>query len=256
MGFFRGPDRIGSLSHSAGVITLSLPALSLVNRYTIRGQQYDFSAISRTISADVTMAAGTRYFVYALVSGGTVVLRISASAPSVYKLANPTSEIIGAFYSNNSSAWGAFVDVFGKPRFLGNSVIDYTPVFTNMTVTVDFFNWNLDGEFAIFLGRYVKSAGVAAVCSISLPTNLSVSSRLPSASPVCLGQHAFQAVSASDGGLTVQTTTPTVMYPTFSGAAFSGKLQVVNGNIPGNNPYSVDARIPIEGFTNTPFKDL
>lgn len=121
MGFFRGPDKIGTLSHSAGVISLGLPSLSLVNRYTIGGQQYDFSSLNRTISADVTLVANTLYFVYALVSGGTVVMRISTSAPSVYKNANPTSELIGAFYSDNGSpiGLGSFITIDGPPTTQG-----------------------------------------------------------------------------------------------------------------------------------------
>lgn len=130
MGFFRGPDKIGQLSHSGGIITLGLPALSTVNRYTIRGQQYDFGSLTRTISADVTLTANTLYFIYAHVISGVVNLRISASAPSVYKLANPTSDLIGAFYANGGPplltgspaqtaiGFGSFVTITGSPRTL------------------------------------------------------------------------------------------------------------------------------------------
>jgi hypothetical protein len=111
MGFFRGQDRIGQLSHNSGIITLALPSLSTVNRLTIRGQQYDFGVLTRTITTDVSLAANTLYFVYAFLNAGAVELRISASVPSVYRSSNPVSQPIGAFYTENSTAFYSFLSI-------------------------------------------------------------------------------------------------------------------------------------------------
>lgn len=102
-------DKIGTVSHSVGVISLQSSLL------TLGGRQYQTGILSRTISADVTLAANTLYFVYAQVVSGVVALRVSVSAPSVYRVANPTAKIVGAFYANMTPSFGVFVNIDGIP---------------------------------------------------------------------------------------------------------------------------------------------
>lgn len=113
MGQILGQDRIATPSHSSGTITLP-PSL-----LTLGGRQYRTSALSRLISADVTLAANTLYFVYAQIVSGVPALRISLSAPSIYRVSNPTAMLISAFLSNNLSPvgfGGFFNNIDGMPE--------------------------------------------------------------------------------------------------------------------------------------------
>jgi hypothetical protein len=245
-------DKIGTLSHSAGNILMAASVSSPVY-LTIGGQQ--FKVTTQLSVALPAVTANTRYQVFAVQSAGVVSLVISLNQNSTGPTGYSRWKLVGSLMANaTGSGFGAFIEIKGKPRFSGGSVINYTPIYTNMTISVtDHFSYTLDGEFIHVLGRYTKTGGAAAQCSISLPTNLVVASRITTG--VCFGQHAFLTASASDGGL-ISIAGATELFPSFSGASFGGKLQGVNGNIPVNCPWSVDARVPIQGFSNTPIEDL
>lgn len=105
-------DKIGSLSHNAGIISLQ-PSL-----ITIGGRQYrTTSVLNRTIATDVTLTTNTLYMIFAQVISGAVALRISTFVRSSYLLLNPNSELVGAFYSNGlvSVGFGTFVNIVGTP---------------------------------------------------------------------------------------------------------------------------------------------
>lgn len=103
-------DRIGSLSHSAGTISLASSVL------TIGGQQYS-GALSRLIATDVTMTANTLYMIYAVINSGNMELRISANVNSVGPSGFTSWKLVGAFYTNGLSpiAFGSFVNIQGTP---------------------------------------------------------------------------------------------------------------------------------------------
>lgn len=109
MGQIIGPDQIAIPSHSAGTIILP-PSL-----LTLGGRQYRTSTLSRLIATDVALAANTLYFVYAQIVGGIPVLRVSATAPSIYKIANPTANLVSAFHTVQGSTFGCFVPIVGSP---------------------------------------------------------------------------------------------------------------------------------------------
>jgi hypothetical protein len=98
-------DKVGNLSHNAGVITLASGIL------TIGGQQYVVSNISRTIATDVTMAANTRYQVFAVVVSGSVQLRISANENSSGPAGFSSWKLVGSFFSGNNSLFRLFVSI-------------------------------------------------------------------------------------------------------------------------------------------------
>lgn len=104
-------DVVKKVMHAGGVITLPPSVL------TLGGRQYPTGALTRTISADLTMAANTLHFVYAQILGGIPVLRISIQIPSVYVALNPTAKLVGAFYSTGhvSPVFGTFVTIEGAP---------------------------------------------------------------------------------------------------------------------------------------------
>jgi len=102
-------DKIGTLSHSGGIITLSA-STSSITWLTIGGQQYKVtSSLSRTIVTDVTLTLQNLYHVYAVISGGSVVLRISTNVNSVGPSGFASWKLIGAFYTNTAAAFSDFV---------------------------------------------------------------------------------------------------------------------------------------------------
>ena len=111
MGAALGIDKIGTLSHSSGIITLNVPAGQQFNVITIGGQQYRIGALSRTISTDVSLSINTLYLIFAVVVGGTVQLRISTNLNSFGPSGFSAWNLIGAFYSNGlgSPSFGAFI---------------------------------------------------------------------------------------------------------------------------------------------------
>ena len=105
-------DRIGTLSHSSGTITLGPSVL------TIGGQQYvTTSSVSRTISSDVTMTNFSRYMIYAVVVSNIVQLRISSNLNSVGPAGFNRWKLVGAFYVDGATvpAFGEFTNIEGAP---------------------------------------------------------------------------------------------------------------------------------------------
>lgn len=92
-------DKIGAISHLAGVITLEASSL------TIGGQQFKTSTLTRTITTDVTLTANTMYMVYAVQSGGVVSLKISTNVNSVGPAGFVSWKLVGAFNTNFSSTF-------------------------------------------------------------------------------------------------------------------------------------------------------
>lgn len=112
-------DKIGTLSHSSGTISLTASTL------TIGGQQYIVSSLSRLISSDVTLVANTLYMIYAVVSSGVVVMRISTNVNSVGPAGFNSWKLVGAFYASggnsfngNTVEFGSFVTIEGPPKTL------------------------------------------------------------------------------------------------------------------------------------------
>ena len=270
MGFFRGPDRIGQLSHSAGVIALGLPAGSLVNRYTVRGQQYDFGVLQRTISADVTLAANTLYMIYAQLVGGSVQLRISTAARSSYLTSNPTSELIGAFYSNGLSVpeLGSFVNVIGIPT-TGRPVVSIATWSISGFATAPLAAWSRRGRLMDLTLGFQKdgSAGVGAtVLSMNKLANMpdweGMNNALVSATEV------VQINGGNIGGTTFSSVTNSITdWATCETYAASAALvfltqpigtgSMLNNAILANCIAQGHARgLPVQNWSNTPLMDL
>lgn len=112
MSFKIGDEKIGTPSHTGGIISL---AVSLIQ---IGGLWFRTQSLSRTISTDVTLVANTLYMVYAVLVGGVPQLRISTNLNSVGPTGFAAWKLVGAFYSDGlvSPSFGSFVNISGTPR--------------------------------------------------------------------------------------------------------------------------------------------
>ena len=159
MGQILQADSIGALSHSSGVITLQ------ASRLTIGGQQYvTTSSINRTISTDLVMTLNNLHMVYAVISGGTVQLRISTNVNSIGPAGFTAWKLVGAFYSNGNSAFGSFVNIEGVPKsapfFAGEArlFIGGTLVTNKGVVTIDEVHIYRHGETMHMEWRFQKDS--------------------------------------------------------------------------------------------------
>jgi len=102
-------DKIGVLSHSGGIITLSA-STSSITWLTIGGQQYKVtSSLNRTIVTDVTLTLQNLYMVYAVRNAGNTELRISTNVNSIGPSGFSSWKLVGAFYTNTSATFNGLV---------------------------------------------------------------------------------------------------------------------------------------------------
>jgi hypothetical protein len=256
-----GLDKIGTLSHSGGIITMN-PSL-----LTIGGQQYrTLSSITRTIATDITMAANTRYQIFAVVSGGVVQLRISANENSVGPAGFASWKLVGSFYANGvtgSIAFGSFVNIEGAPASGRNL---FLPVVGGMSAIATYATyWERKQNMMLVSGTFTANTPVASQLTITIPSPSAIDSGTTGVAETdVVGQ-----ISTSQGSLANS-------YPTTAGGPWAvfkrpsnttvsvargsnaGQWSNANANDIFGNGYliSIDFKVPISGWSNTPIKDL
>lgn len=204
-------DKIGTLSHSSGSIFLA------PSRLTIGGQQRPvLSTLSRSISADVTMAANTLYMVYAVVDSGVVQLRISPNVNSAGPAGFTAWKLVGAFYSNGlvSVGFGSFVNIKGAPET--EAPIQHIPSvnFTGATLSGSFFR---SGSTLKVTGRALFTAGATGTFSVNFLNGMTLAAQAPSFS----GRHTI-------GSCVMFDSSPSTYH---HGRAFSGGPNSSSANL-------------------------
>lgn len=250
-------DKIGTLSHSTGVINLA------ASRLTIGGQQYNTSALSRTISTDITIAANTRYQIFAVVSGEAVSLRISSNENSVGPSGFNTWKLVGSFYSATTDL-GSFVNIEGMPT---SNFIGYVPTLTNISLgsggqlqSV----WRRIGDSIEIRGGLEAGVGpsISSIATVGLPTGLVIDNT----KPVDTGFMTIGSGTIHNSGIFVYNMGVIIR----SGTAFNFVVKqndAINGNsVSTNTPQtswftqgdnlSWTLSSAISGWNNTPIKDL
>ena len=173
MGAALGQDRIGTLSHSSGIVTLSLPVGQSFNVITIGGQQYRTGSLQRTIATDVTLVANTLYMVFAVLSGGAVQLRISSNFNSLGPTGFAAWKLVGAFYSNGRSApaFGSSLPIEGVPE---TSEIGFDQTVSGGITSISNADayWIRRGREIFVKGGFVAPAVGLGDAQIRVPTNL------------------------------------------------------------------------------------
>jgi hypothetical protein len=249
MGQILKKDKIGALSHNAGIITL--PASTL----TIGGQQYVTSSLTRTIATDVTMAANTRYQIYAVVSGGVVVLRVSSNENSVGPSGFTAWKLAGSFMANGMSpvAFGSFLNVSGIPK---SDEIQYIPTFQGFgTPTNVKALYIISGKDIRVDSEFTTGTNTAVQARHSLPSSFTISSNLGNTGPVVI----------SSFGLANNSPTARYILATASNSFFNFGRQdsTYSANIARNgDEYQSATRsgftavVSINELSNTPIEDL
>jgi hypothetical protein len=106
-------DSIGTVSHAAGVITLS------ASRITLGGQQEAFNSLSYTISG---LLASTKYNLFVVKSGGVLSLVPSTNAINVGPAGYTLFKFVRSFVTNGSASFGSFTSAVSDPNPVGTVV--------------------------------------------------------------------------------------------------------------------------------------
>jgi hypothetical protein len=258
MGRIIGIDKIGTLSHSAGVITLG-PSL-----LTIGGQQFRvLSSITRTISTDITMAANTRYQVFAVMVGGVVQLRISANENSAGPAGFSSWKLVGSFYANGMGtvAFGSFVNIEGPPS---TNTILHTPAIVGMgTLATNQSFWRLAGDTVEVNGIFTAGTiPVAVEFRLPLPIGMTAAddTRLAAGSNLEKGRMTRYIGTGSTNKSHTLKVQPNRTYLTAGLLEYTAAINPttdVNSDVisGGSNVWAYWASIPIQGGSIVPLKD-
>jgi hypothetical protein len=248
-------EKIGALSHSSGVITL---APSTVN---IGGLQIDTDSLNRTIATDVTMTANSLYMIYAVLSGGVPVLRISSNVNSIGPAGFTSWKLVGAFYANGetSVAFGSFVNLEGVPT---TNWKNYVPTGAWTTFTTYTGRWRrvADSVEIDVVLNFSGAPGGPANLTINMPTNLVIdSAKLASSSNA---RETLGSATILDSGARVYL--GNVTYATTTTVEFTQSESGGSGQITTTAPITFGASdaiggrftVPIVNFSNIQLKDL
>lgn len=265
MASIRSQDKIGALSQASTTVSLAASTL------TIGGQQYrTTTTITRTIASDVTLAACSRYQVFAVQVGGAVELRISASENSVGPSGFTAWKLVGSFYANGlaSVGFGSFVNIEGTPE---SEWFDVTvspsegtfataPDLNKCSIMRSGKNLNLHWDY-ISENQTGATAGVSTVYQFQPSGGLNVDS--------AQGQGSTSTTAARGAGTLrdatiIKSAVTMISQATpfkfcLNSADESGFMD--SGNFPLNSAtrlrVSADLQsVPIVGWSNTPIKDL
>jgi len=274
MGKIFRQDRLGALQHSGGNITLGPSIL------TIGGQQFETSAtISRPLPG---IGLNSRAQVFAVIVSGAVELRIDVAENSAGPLGFNAWKLVGSLYTNNAGAFGSFVNIEGTPTTDlisgGALVVDaVTTPPTKGPTDVDRLDYQRIGGEALFTMVYIQTgtgnAG-SGFYSYNLPTNLQFSADLliDGALTTNVPDTYFGPINVNTGagqtdgiGWIKPKTVSEFSMMVGSSVTDAGAGSNATMDLQGSSQFNMGVarlhlrgnfRIPIQGWSNTPIKDL
>lgn len=261
-------DKVGTLTHGSGNINMTSSIL------TIGGLQYDTEG-ARSVALP-TMTANTRYQIYAVVSGGDVILVVSQNENSVGPSGYSSWKLVGSIYSNGlaSVGFGSFVNITGCPK---TSSIDSGPISitgsitnpTKGTINTDSSSWHRDGDLIVYRMQFEQSAagaGGSGDYRFSLPLNINANA-ISYVNPLTVSYGVFSGRLASGidhyvGHVSLIDSTRMIAYIQFqreSGTSQGGGI--VSSTVASLGVASIqygmnNIRIPVQGWSNTAIEDL
>lgn len=156
-------DKITTVTHLAGAFNLAAGAI-----LTIGGLQYTTDAVKTVLLSSITPVGTTRYQIYAVISGGDVILVLSTNQNSTGPAGYTSWKLVGSFYTNGLAivAFGAFVNIKGRPKtdrkiqYLGQIVDATNTQVTSASPVTNAYYWEQDGSQALYAGAYYHTGVV------------------------------------------------------------------------------------------------
>jgi hypothetical protein len=251
-------DKIVSLNHNAGFINMG--AGSIVS---IGGLQYTTDGVKSVLLSSITLTANGRFQIYAVISGGDVILVLSTNENSVGPAGYTSWKLVGSFYANSQTSigFGGFINIKGLP----SASVDDSGSATLVAAFVGFPAFTLTQYMWTRLGKVLKvSIRLDSVTGNASPVRIPIPRGGLGTSEVStnLGTFAGQNGSGNAGGGSVVSlgslsTDVSLAGPTgLSGAAISVIVgtQVVGAGAP--STVVAHFHCEISQWSNTPIEDL
>lgn len=242
-------DKIGALSHNAGVITLA-PSIVSVAR-----QQYQTSSLEVALP---TFEAGDECKLYFIYMNSSAQLVITESVPSVQ---GSNFTLVGAFYSDGitgSIGFGSFVNIEGSPEALN---IPITISWSNLTVGngTEIWSFSRKGGSVYIMGGLVWGS------TTSISGTVGIGNPIPNTTPYAMV--AGGTSLAVPGGFARDVSASVENEVIYINIAESGYGLLANNGadfIVATTPFtwttsdrlSLDIRADIQEWSNVPLKDL
>ena len=271
-------DKIVSLSHSAGNISIQSGSI-----LTIGGLQYEID-VQKSVALP-TMTANTRYQVFAVISGGDVVLVISQNENSVGPVGYTSWKLVGSLMANSALTFAGFIDIKTSPSFAAYSagplVITATgsnPIQSGNTKIIDRLMVSRRGSKALYSIEFSQTAAGSNTAGtgdylFNLPFNANLDTT--TVFTTVAGQNVAYSPTnhLGSGSLRVGTTQVTVgVYLYDQNKVRLGGINVVQ-NFTGGGlawaaggtqvalnqatiSYAATFEMDIQGWSNTPIEDL
>lgn len=249
-------DKIGAWSNVGLTVTMGLSNL------TIGGQQYrTLAPLSTTINSPVAL---TLYFIYAVISSGSVILVTSTNVNSIGPVGYTSWKLVGAAYTNGLvvPTFGSFVNLEGIPQtqFMESA---QTGSFTTNTTYASRVKRNGD-EISIHVTINFSGAPNAVTCTLNNPGSLVTDvAKLSSAQP------AFSIIkgsagSAFDSGVNGYKTYIIYDSSTSVRGAYQSNASGTGSGVSNTLPFALGAAdfhsftydLPIVGWSQIQLKDL
>ncbi len=239
-------DKIGALSHNAGIISLA------PSKLTIGGQQYVTTSVLQLVLPALT--ANALYMLYATVSGGVVSLVQSTNFNSIGP-GTTSWKLVGAYMASDVAVWGAFVNIEGTPRT--QSALTYLPSSTGFgTLSGQACTFARDGKYLLGDLRWATGTVVGSVARIGLPVNLSADTAYLASTTHILGPVLNNSsVQITNAVIITSDSLTNILFNDFNSLSASGRLGNTSPFASGQIQ-SCQVRIPISGWDNKSLKDL
>jgi len=269
----RKQEKIGALTNVGNVISL---AASVLN---VGGQQYTTTS-NLTMTASGLTSNGL-YMIYAVVESGAVKLVQSANVNSVGPAGYSAWKLVGAFYAtwNGSISFGGFVNIEGVPEsglyLMGTTTWTANNIApTKGTIVFDQFIGQRKGS--LFLGEMNYAHSTAGVANsgdyfLAIPfiPNPLPHPHITAAFDSTAWNRETQTAFIGHGHLSIQGTSRGPLYA-FAKAPGDTVIMNAHGNMasessPGSSYYAfsqtnmafkISFQYHVQGWTNTPLKDL
>jgi len=251
-------DKIGTLSHSGGNITMAASPSS-PSYLVIGGQQYTITA--NLVVALPTLAANQRYQVFAVQTAGVVSIVISTNENSIGPVGYNSWKLIGSLYANGnlSVAFGSFVNIEGSPATA--TPISFTPTGGwsggNVTYTG---RWKRNaGEMMMEFSVALTGAPTGTLLTVNIPSNITIDSANKLSSVYGEGRINKSATNSSGTGQVWgnNSTSISTRYLRLSGIYDFPRVDTTSPHTWGtNDSFDGEAKFPVVSWNSTPIKDL
>lgn len=270
---FNRPDQYPALVIASNTSVTLAPTLALPMFVSANGSQY-FATSTLTCNLSTTGAGGldtgslvalTLYYVYAVVSAGALALVASTSPPSTGPsgFTVTRSQLVGAFYTDQSSHAAAGVTIDGIPK---SAPFLFTPSTISFTNNSTVANMRREGQhFVLHYHVVLTGAQPATIFFVSMPGSYLIDSSALTSSgsnnlAECLGPGMlYQSSSGKRFNTACHYNSTSDMRLGDTNAVSTNQGLVQNStpiNFTTNDVLDFTAVVPISGLTNAPLRSL